>query len=432
MTVVSEYDFVPACVTMDGFERRVRESGRGRKVSLAVEQPGSGVVSRIDTVLFAPVRGRDAENLHHLERLLKTLLWMRGGAIVYLAGAPELLEPLKSLYSISGERAFDRETMLRVFSVPELEFHAVDFDAMPATRFLRQGAGGGDAGCRVGLDLGGSSIKAVAIRDGHIVDDFKSPWNPCFEADPEYHKRHILNVINRAALSLPKLEAVGVSSAGIFIDNRCRISSLFRGVSAEAFAAKVEPLFVNLGHELGVPLEAVNDGDAAALAGASTGAHHGVLGLSFGSSLAGGYVLPDGTLTGFINEFAFIPIDCATNGAPVDEWSGDGGCAVQYLTKQAVERLMREGERKPDLFDGIGRALGHTIAWLHRFYEFDVCLMLGGVLIDEAEHRVPTMARRVLEKEYPELSAHLQFRAADDTLKRNGQAVAAARLPRIQ
>ena len=54
-----------------------------------------------------------------------------------------------------------------------------------------------------------------------------------------------------------------------------------------------------------------------------------------GTSVAGGYVTADGSITPWLNELAFVPIDYREN-APVDEWSGDRGCAVQYFCQQGV------------------------------------------------------------------------------------------------
>ena len=57
-----------------------------------------------------------------------------------------------------------------------------------------------------------------------------------------------------------------------------------------------------------------------------------------GTSQAGGYVSPGGDITPWLNELAFAPVDYRVS-APVDEWSGDSGCGVQYFSQQAVSRL---------------------------------------------------------------------------------------------
>ena len=49
-----------------------------------------------------------------------------------------------------------------------------------------------------------------------------------------------------------------------------------------------------------------------------------VLGIAMGSSLAAGFVTPQGNITTWLNELAFVPVDYRED-APVDEWSGDRG-----------------------------------------------------------------------------------------------------------
>ena len=64
-----------------------------------------------------------------------------------------------------------------------------------------------------------------------------------------------------------------------------------------------------------------------------------VLGVSMGTSVAAGYVTADGKITPWFNELAFAPIDYRESGVPMDEWSGDIGCAVQFFCQQGVARL---------------------------------------------------------------------------------------------
>ena len=74
-------------------------------------------------------------------------------------------------------------------------------------------------------------------------------------------------------------------------------------------------------------------------AGAMALGDNAVLGIAMGSSLAAGYVTPEGGITPWLNELAFAPVDYHP-GAPIDEWSGDAGCGVQYLSQQAVGLLI--------------------------------------------------------------------------------------------
>src|SRR5207253_1169810 len=89
----------------------------------------------------------------------------------------------------------------------------------------------------------------------------------------------------------------------------------------------------------GVPFDVVNDGEVTALAGSMALGDNAVLGIAMGSSLAAGFVTPQGNITTWLNELAFVPVDYRAD-APVDEWSGDPGVGAQYFSQQAVGRLL--------------------------------------------------------------------------------------------
>ena len=69
-----------------------------------------------------------------------------------------------------------------------------------------------------------------------------------------------------------------------------------------------------------MPLEVVNDGEVTALAGSMSLGENAILGIALGTSTAAGYVTPDGNITSWLDELAFVPIDY-NPAAPVDEWS---------------------------------------------------------------------------------------------------------------
>ena len=112
----------------------------------------------------------------------------------------------------------------------------------------------------------------------------------------------------------------GGSSAGIYIDNRPMVASLFRGIPKERFD-EIRNLFIRIQKEMNVPLDVINDGDVTALAGSMSIEDNGILGIALGSSEAAGYVNLEGRIMGWLNELAFAPIDYSPT-APQDEWSG--------------------------------------------------------------------------------------------------------------
>jgi len=202
-----------------------------------------------------------------------------------------------------------------------------------------------------------------------------------------------------------------------------------------------------------VPLVLVNDGEVTALAGAMEINDSAVLGISMGTSMAVGYVNPEGNITDWLNELAFAPIDYRDD-APADEWSGDIGCGVQYFSQQGVARLaakagldfkddmplperlvevqklMAGGDsRARKIYETIGINFGYTLAHYADFYDYRNLLILGRVTSGDGGQLILDKAREVLNEEYPELSEKIAFRTPDEKNKRHGQAVAAAGLP---
>jgi hypothetical protein len=183
--------------------------------------------------------------------------------------------------------------------------------------------GGCWKGCRIGFDLGGSDRKCAAVIDGKVVHTEEVPWSPVTQADWTYHHDGIENSLRRAAAHLPRVDAIGGSSAGVYVNNQARIASLFRAIPRPDFNAHVRTLFLDIQKAWNVPFVLMNDGDVTALAGSLSLEDHPVLGMAFGTSLAGGYCGSDGGLTSWLNELAFVPIDFRSMGAPQDDWSGD-------------------------------------------------------------------------------------------------------------
>jgi hypothetical protein len=158
-------------------------------------------------------------------------------------------------------------------------------------------------GCRIGCDLGASDRKAAAVIDGEVVFSEEIPWDPAQQSDPQWHVDQIMDSLRRAAVHLPRVDAIGGSSAGAYVGNEVRAASLFRSVPPQAFEARVRGLF----HELqgvwgGIPFVVVNDGEVTALAGSMLSGSGALLGIALGSSQAAGYVDREGRLTSRIDE----------------------------------------------------------------------------------------------------------------------------------
>jgi predicted NBD/HSP70 family sugar kinase len=292
--------------------------------------------------------------------------------------------------------------------------------------------------------------------DGKTLYSEEVVWHPKVTEDPDYHYNGILSAFKTAASHLPRVDAIGVSSAGVYIDNKAMVASLFLKVPRELFASKVKNIYINAAKEIGdVPLVVANDGDVTALAGAMSLESGQVLGIAMGTSEAGGYVDEQMRITGWLNELAFVPVDM-NPGALVDEWSGDIGCGVKYFSQDAVIKLapaagidlsaadtpaeklkivQKEMEnnnpRALDIFRSIGVYFGYAIAWYAQFYEISQVLIMGRVSSGLGGDLIIEHAREVLALEFPELAQQMTLSLPDEKARRVGQSVAAASLPEI-
>jgi predicted NBD/HSP70 family sugar kinase len=448
--------FLPAALWHRAYAALVANDPGARPFSIVLMRPDSSVFRHDTRVLSATHSGASFTQLF-AERLLKFLLWMKGGSRVLVAGADEIAAALAATYSPSGERAFDHEFMgQKVFGEP-FSVAACPLEKLPAVRETSVPMGRHLDGCRIGFDLGGSDRKAAALIDGEVVFSEEIAWDPYFQKDPSYHIEGVHDSLKRAAAHLPRVDAIGGSAAGVYVNNEVRVGSLFRGVPADAFEQKIRRMFFTLQERWGgIPFEVVNDGEVTALAGSMAMNDNAVLGVSMGTSQAGGYVTPSGNITSWLNELAFAPIDYRPD-APRDEWSGDRGCGVQYFSQQGVGRLaakagfgfpgsmplpeqlievqqaMKAGdERARALYETIGTCFGYAIAHYSEFYEVRNLLVLGRVTSGDGGEIILARAEAVLREEFPELEATIQLRTPDEKSKRHGQATAAASLPALR
>ena len=445
--------FVPAALWNQAYLKLTESSRESLPIRISIERP-DGTAWTYDTKLLPDTADYSEATWLYCERLVKFLLWAWGGSRVQIAGAPHIVAKLKETYSANGKRAFDYDFIGRACFCEIFQIETADFDALKTACNQPSQNSNPLTGNRIGFDLGGSDRKCAAIIDGEVVFSEEIKWDPYFESDPEYHCAGIADSIQRAAAHLPKVDAIGGSAAGIYVNNEPRVGSLFRGISQEDFDKKIRPIFKDLQKQWnGVPFEVANDGDVTAIAGSMAINDSAVLGISMGTSLAAGYIDDQNNIKGWLNELAFVPVDYRAD-SPVDEWSGDVGCGVQYFSQQAVGRLIQPSgleidnalrlpekleavqekmvqgdERAADIYGTIGTYFGYTIAHFDNFYDFRHLLFLGRVSSGEGGELILKKARNVLEKEFPELSGKVKFQTPDEKTKRHGQAIAAASLP---
>lgn len=446
--------FDPAVIWNRNFRARVALDPGSEEIHIALARP-DGVTFRHSTKILSPVEENAAHNFRYVERLIKFLLWAQGGSRIFIAGNEALTAKLAEVYSATGARKFDSEILgSRVFGEP-VTVTSVEKSELPAEQSNAASPGKNLDGCRIGFDLGGSDRKCAAVIDGEVVFSEEIEWDPYFQSDPDYHYRGILESLQSAASHLPRVDAIGGSAAGIYINNQVCLASLFRGVTDESvFKKRVAPMFTDImaEHYPGVPFEIANDGDVTALAGAMTMNTNGVLGIAMGTAEAVGYVDTNGGITSKLNELAFAPVDYRDNG-PVDEWSGDEGCGVQFFSQQGVARLaelagfgfgemgfpdqlievqnaMKEDDsRARAIYESLGICFGYSIAHYAEFYDINTLIIMGRVTSGAGGDLLMEKAREVLQREFPELHEKITLTAPSEKMKRHGQAIAAASLP---
>jgi len=447
---------VPASLWNRSFQAKAEESGKPAPFGIALER-ADGSTSVFRTAVLPHEGENTAWNERYAERLLKFLLWQKGGYRVTVGGDARIAAYLRGVYSQAGGRSFDFQFMgERVYGRPMVIEH-VEFDRLPGEREAVAPLGRHLDGCRIGFDLGASDRKCAALIDGEVVFSEEVPWDPSRQADPQYHFDGINDSLQRAAAKLPRVDAIGGSAAGVYVNNEVRVGSLYRVVPQGQFDTRIRRLFFDLQKAWGgVPFEVVNDGEVTALAGSMALNDNAVLGVAFGSSLAAGYVTPQGNITGWLNELAFVPIDYREK-APADEWSGDDGVGAQYFSQQAVgrllpaagialpkemplaaklvevQKLMAAGDgRARKIYQTIGTYLGYSIAHFADFYEIRNLLVLGRVTTGEGGDIILSTSAKVLQEEFPEVARKIRVHTPGETEKRHGQAVAAASLPSLK
>ena len=444
--------FYPLILQMQALELSVRPEISAEKITIALRR-NSGQISHYSLRIPPRSREPDPATFFCIERTVKFLLWSRGGFEVTLSGPRWIADRLSAIYCESGKRAFDAQMMERIYGHPLEIRHAPTVEELPPPNEEASPLGGHLDGCRIGFDLGASDYKLASMLEGKVLFHAEIPWNPKDQSDPSYHFAEISSGLKLAASKLPRVDAIGGSAAGVYVDNQVKVASLFRSVPAQAFEARVRPMFLRLAEQWRVPFTVVNDGEVTALAGGLSIGSGSLLGIALGSSQAAGYLDGKGRITGWLNELAFAPVD-ASQAAARDEWSGDLGVGASYFSQQAVNRLAQRAgfnldpgmnlaerlkyvQQRADQGDPaargvaetIGVYLGYTLPYYARFYDLRHVLVLGRVTSGTFGDVIVSTAEEVLKKEFPHLAASISLHVPGEETRRVGQAVAAATLP---
>ncbi len=420
-----------------------------KPVGIAVERSG-GQTAVYETFIHGTPEMAQADQ-YYIDRMVKSILWMKGGFKVYIRGDESIYQAIAAAYAPGGSRAFDAEFMSNVYEQP---FQVVLCDTLPEEKSNPEAIGRHLEGCRIGFDAGGSDRKVSAVIDGESVFSEEVVWFPKITEDPDYHFQGIVDAMKSAAAHMPRVDAIGVSSAGIYIENRTMVASLFLKVPKDLFDAKVKDIYIRAAKEIGdVPIVVCNDGDVTALAGAMSLDDNNILGIAMGTSEAVGYVDAEGRITGWLNELAFAPVDVSPN-AMEDEWSGDIGCGVKYFSQDGVIKLApaagieldpalspaeklkvvqglmeKDDPRAAQVYESIGVYLAHALALYYDYYSFKHVLLLGRVMSGKGGDLILSTCKAVMADEYPDIASVINPTLPDEKFRRVGQSAAAASLP---
>lgn len=440
--------FIPFGVWAEAYRKDAK-----MPLSIAVERD-QGSVSVRHTFIHGTPDMAEAD-YRYVERYVKFLLWSIGGFRVFICGCSPLAQRLKAAYTADGERAFDYDFFHKLYE-RELEIIDLPLDACPKANEAPKPIGGHLDGCRIGFDAGGSDRKVSAVIDGECVYSEEVVWHPKTQSDPQYHFDGIVAAMKTAASKMPRVDAIGVSSAGTFIGNAPMIASLFIKVPRSRWD-EVKTIYDRAGAEIGdVPVVVANDGDVTALAGAMGMGVGSIMGIAMGTSEAVGYVDKDKNVLGWISELAFAPVDLNED-AMADEWSTDRGVGCKYFSQDAVIKLApragieldgtltpaeklkvvqglmeQDDPRAQAVFADIGKYLAYTVVQYAHFYEIRHLMILGRVMSGKGGDSILNNCRAVLKDEYPQVYESVEVMLPDEKTRRVGQSVAAASLPELR
>ncbi len=436
-----------------GLWRTAYLKGAEKPIAIALERD-KGQVSVHHTVIHGTPEMAEAD-YRYVERYVKFLLWSVGGWRITICGCSEIAQRLKKAYCADGERAFDCTFFFQLYE-RELEVIDLPLSECPAPNESPKPIGGHLEGCRIGFDAGGSDRKVSAVIDGKTVYSEEVVWFPKLEADPSYQYNEILSAFRTAASKMPRVDAIGVSSAGVFIGNAPMVSSLFIKVPRSRWE-EVKTVYDRAGAAIGdVPVVVANDGDVTALAGSMGLGRGKLMGIAMGTSEAVGYVDRDQNVLGWINELAFAPVDLQA-GAMADEWSTDLGVGCKYFSQDAVIKLApaagieldaglspaeklkvvqglmaQDDPRAAAIYETIGAYLAYTVVLYSQFYDIEHMMILGRVMSGKGGDIILHTCNEVLSDEFPQLAAKINVALPDEKTRRVGQSVAAASLPELR
>ncbi|MCU1235853.1 MAG: glucokinase [Candidatus Solibacter sp.] len=303
----------------------------------------------------------------------------------------------------------------------------------------------------IGLDLGGTNLRAAAIeRGGTMLDKISG------ETDFKGGRDAVLGDIAATIAKLrDKHGAGGLAGIGVGVPGFIRVKEgLITGSNNLAILENV-PVRDELSRRLGTRVILENDANAAALGEKWIGAGRHVddlvlltLGTGIGGGIISGGRIVRGSV-GMAGEFGHISV--VVNGNPCG--CGNQGCLEKHASASAVTamaKLMRLGDglSSKDVYDlaktvgdagdkarhiwkVVGESLGLMMAMLINTFNFPLYLLSGGML-PAWELFEPHMTRVAKERSFTFRATLTETRIAQATLGNEAGLFGAAYLPWIE
>ena len=249
----------------------------------------------------------------------------------------------------------------------------------------------------IGVDLGGTNLRAAAIRgDGTILNKISGTTDLHEGRDAVI--ADIINAINelKAQCEGDRLLGVGIGVPGFILMEEGVIVGSNNMPGFDNF-----PIRDDIEGKLGTPIFLENDANAAALGEKWIGAGREVqdlILLTLGTGIGGGIISGGRVLHGYLGmagELGHITV--VPDGNPCG--CGNFGCLEKHasataivamarmlqlgddITSEQVYKLAKDGnERAKMVFHTMGTNLGVALATLINIFNFPLCLLSGGVL----------------------------------------------------
>jgi len=279
----------------------------------------------------------------------------------------------------------------------------------------------------IGLDLGGTNLRAAAIgRDGRILHKLAVSTNPSLGREAVLGD--MTGIINQVKerVGAAGLAGIGIGVPGFIILKEGKITNSNNLACLENF-----PIRDEIARRLGTPVILENDANAAALGEKWMGAGRDVddlVLLTLGTGIGGGVIVGGRALHGYLGmagELGHITVNPMGNPCGC----GNRGCLEKHASATAVSALARVlnvgenltakqicalatsgDERALRVWSLMGEALGVALAMLVNIFNAPLYLLSGGML-PAWEFFAPTMMDVIRQRSFT-------FRASETRIEK--------------